>query len=64
LRVSVVNFGRAPQLIRAAYDAAKEALTVDDGRREHPEREIALHTHPRASHTSGTRGVRVEPPAR
>jgi NTE family protein len=64
LRVSVVNFGRAPQLIRAAYDAAKEALTVDDGRREHPEREIALHTHPRAPHTSRTRGVRVEPPAR
>lgn len=64
LRVSVVNFGRAPQLIRAAYEASKEALTVDDGRRAHPEREIALHTHARAPRTSRRSDVRVVPPAR
>jgi NTE family protein len=64
LRVSVVNFGRAPELIAAAYDAATESLTVDHGRREHPEREIALHTHPRTPHTSRRSDVRVVPPAR
>jgi NTE family protein len=45
LRVSVVNFGRAPELIRAAYSTASAALRVDHGRREHPERMIAVHTH-------------------
>jgi hypothetical protein len=59
-----VNFGRAPELIAAAYDAATESLTVDHGRREHPEREIALHTHPRTPHTSRRSDVRVVPPAR
>jgi NTE family protein len=64
LRVSVVNFGRAPQLIEAAYGAATEALTVDAGRREHPEREIALHTHRRSRRASESAEVRVDPTSR
>jgi NTE family protein len=57
LRVSVVNFGRAPELIRAAYESATEALSVDAGRREHPAVEIAMHTHDRATRAGG-RGPR------
>jgi NTE family protein len=64
LRVSVVNFARAPQLIRAAYESAIEALAVDAGRREHPEIEIALHTHDRASRTRRGGERRAEPTAR
>jgi NTE family protein len=45
LPVSVLNFGRAVELMRSAQATARAALAVDAGRREHPEREIALHVH-------------------
>jgi NTE family protein len=48
LRISVVNFGRAAELMRAAYTTAATALAVDDGRRDHPEQSIAMHTHVRS----------------
>lgn len=54
LHVSVMNFDRAPELIRAAYTTAAAALAVDDGRRPHPEQSIAMHTHvPDESTTEG-----------
>jgi len=48
LRVSVLNFGRAAELMRAAHTSAVDALAVDHGRRQHPELSIAMHTHDRA----------------
>lgn len=50
MRVSVMNFDRADELMRAAYSSAAAALAVDDGRRDHPERTIAMHPHPRDTH--------------
>jgi NTE family protein len=45
LRVSVLNFGRAADLMREAHATARAALAVHHGRREHPERTIAMHVH-------------------
>jgi NTE family protein len=45
LHVSVMNFERAPELMRAAYTTATAALAVQNGRRRHPEQSIAIHTH-------------------
>jgi NTE family protein len=47
LRVSVLNFTRATELIDAAYATARAALDLDGGRREHPELDVAMHTHER-----------------
>jgi len=46
LDVSVLNFGRAGELIRSAYATARAALGADGGRRQHPEQEISMHVHP------------------
>ena len=45
IRTSPANFARAAELIRTARGHAGEALSRDHGRRRHPERLIATHTH-------------------
>jgi NTE family protein len=54
LRVSVLNFGRAAELMRAAHTSAVNALAVDHGRRQHPELSIAMHVHDRADRSGGS----------
>lgn len=45
LAVSPINFGRSVDLIQRGYADASETLARDGGRRPHPERTIAMHTH-------------------
>jgi NTE family protein len=45
LRVSPVDFGQTRQLRRTAHAEALRWLSQDEGRRPHPERHLALHTH-------------------
>ena len=45
LRVSPVDFSRARELGRNARTEALRWLAEDGGRRQHPERNLALHTH-------------------
>jgi NTE family protein len=51
LRTSPANFGRAQELIRAAYGSATASLSEDGGRRARPERLIAMHTHSKPIHS-------------
>lgn len=46
LRVSSADFGRAGDLIRAAHAGTRAWLADNNGRREHPAAQIAVHTHP------------------
>jgi NTE family protein len=55
LPVSVLNFGRAADLMRDAHATARAALAVHHGRREHPERTIALHSHHTTDREPGSR---------
>lgn len=45
IAVSAIDFGHSPELIHCAYVTATAALSRDGGRRPHPERAIAMHTH-------------------
>ena len=58
LRISPANFGRAQELISAAYDSATASLSEDGGRRPRPERLIAMHTHSKPTHSPASCGVR------
>lgn len=48
LTVAPTDFGRSADLVAAAHRHAVKALSVDGGRRERPDRLIAMHTHDRA----------------
>ncbi|WP_440713725.1 patatin-like phospholipase family protein [Gordonia sp. FQ] len=48
LDLGAMDFGRAGDLIEEAHREAVSVLAVDGGRRAHPSRLIAMHTHPAA----------------
>lgn len=46
LDTSPANFGRAHELIGAAYECAAASISIDGGHRRRPELDIAMHSHP------------------
>jgi NTE family protein len=59
LRTSPANFGRAQELIGAAYDTATASLTEDGGRRPRPEQLVAMHTHSTRTRRPDSGSVRL-----
>jgi NTE family protein len=64
LRVSPVDFSRARELERTAHWLGQRWLAEDGGRRPHPERDLALHTHRTEPRTPRGPLLRTAPPSR